>query len=117
MIVLCELRGFATNVLGKEIRCSNTLHSHHILNKAKFAKSKAVKVYVKKHPEVYIAQVCSVHNVDRWADTPAARRILLRNKNKLLGSDYVKSVWNEAPFKVFPPELKWEAVMVAPLPK
>ena len=115
-IELCELRGFGTNVNGKVIKCSNDLHNHHILSKGKFMKSKAVKKYVDKHPEVFLAQVCSVHNVQRWADTPAARRILLRKKVELFGNGYVRNVWDSTPWKVFPHELLYDSVMVAPLP-
>ena len=115
-IEICELRGFGTNVNGKVIRCSNDLHNHHILGKGKYMKSKAVKAYIKKHPEVFIAQVCSVHNVDRWADTRPAMRMLLGNKNKLLGSDYVQPIWDGQPYKVFPPEFEWKRIMSCPLP-
>jgi hypothetical protein len=117
MIEVCALRGYGTNVNGKVIRCSSTMHDHHIWNKSKYPKSKKVKAYIKKHPEVFIARVCSVHNVDRWADQPAARRKMVRQKNELLGSDYVRDTWNAMPYDVFPHEFKWEAVMVAPLPK
>lgn len=113
---ICGLRGYGNNVKGKVIRCSNTLHNHHILNKSKYMKSKAVKKYIKKYPEVFIAQVCSVHNVDRWADTRTAMRILLGKKNELLGSDYVQPIWDGQPWKVFPPEFKWKRIMAAPLP-
>lgn len=113
---VCGLRGYGTNVNGKVIRCSNVVHNHHILNKSKYMKSKDVKKYVKKHPEVFIAQVCSTHNVDRWADTRVAMRILLGQKNELLGSDYVRDVWDAQPWKVFPPEFEWKRIMACPLP-
>jgi hypothetical protein len=115
-IELCALRGYGVNVNGKNIRCSNVLHGHHILNKSKYRGNKAVAKYVKKHSEVFIAQVCSTHNVERWADTPAAQRILLRKKSKLLGVDYVKQIWDGAPFKVHHPELSYDSIVAAPLP-
>ena len=114
---ICGLINFGTNVNGKVIRCSQSLEGHHILSKSKYRGAKAVKKYVKKHPEVFIADVCSVHNgATKLADTPAARRILLGKKNKLLGSDYVRDIWNGAPWKVFPHELRWETIMSCPLP-
>jgi hypothetical protein len=113
---MCELRGYGVNVYGKNIRCSNVLHNHHILNKSKYRGNKAVAKYVKKYPEIFIAQVCSTHNVERWADTPAAQRILLRKKSKLLGVDYVKDIWNGAPWKVWHEELSYDSITAAPLP-
>lgn len=113
----CALRGFGTNVNGKVVRCNGRLENHHILSKSKYRGAKDVKKYVDQHPEVFIAQVCSVHNgATKLADTPAARRILLRKKTELLGIDYVKGVWEEIPWKVPPKELSYDGIMAAPLP-
>ena len=112
----CGLINFGTNVNGKVIRCSQSLEGHHILSKSKYRGAKAVKAYVAKHPEVFIADVCSVHNgATKLADTPAARRILLEAKVELLGEEYVRSVWNGLPWKVPPHELSYDAIMACPL--
>ncbi len=113
----CGLRGFGTNVNDKPIRCSNALEGHHLLSKSKYRGAKAVKKYVAKHPEVFIADVCSIHNgATKLADTPAARRLLLEAKVELLTEEYVKSVWAEIPWKVAPPELSYAGIMSCPLP-
>ncbi len=114
--MICELRGFGTNVLGKPIHCSPALDGHHLINRAKFKRGSKVDKYIKKHPEVFFSDVCSIHNRDKWADTPAARRLLLEAKVELLGEEYVKSVWAEIPWKVPPPELSYDGIMSAPLP-
>lgn len=115
--MICELWGFGANVLGKVIKCSNALDRHHLINRSKFKRGSAVDKYIEKHPEIFFSDVCGVHNCDRWADTPVARRILLKRKVDTWGIEYVKSVINGMPWKVAHPELSYKGIMSAPLPK
>ena len=115
--MICELRGFGVNVLGKPIRCIPALDGHHLINRAKFKRGSKVDKYIQKHPEIFFSDVCGVHNRDKWADTPVARRILLKRKVDTWGIEYVKSVINGMPWKVVPHELTYDGIMSAPLPK
>jgi hypothetical protein len=63
--------------------------------------------FVKKNPQVFMADVCNYHNAQtKCADLPEARTLLLQNKVELYGMDYMVGMWNDLAecFKQFPVE-------------
>jgi len=71
--------------------------------------------FAEKHWEIWGCDVCDVHNVERYADTPAAVAWLLDKRMRELGPDYVIPLWDEwlGIFKVQWPELEIKSILAA----
>lgn len=110
---LCELRQLAID--NDWPRCDHECQTHHVWNKSKWPKNKQRRRQVKKlvediYPYIFLADVCPVHNRDRWADTSEARNYLLRKR--LEDYETTEQALEEvrACYKVPPPELRLEAI-------
>lgn len=94
-------------------RCGPDIHQHHLINKSKMRSSPEALKFAEAHWEIWGADVCDVHNVSRFADTPAAQAWLLDLRMRTLGPDYVASLWEEwlSKFKVHYPEFEIDAIL------
>jgi len=106
----CELEGF------NDVKCGGRIHRHHLINRGKLRGNTSARIYCEQHGEIFWCDVCEYHNVMRWADTKQARRILLKKKVEIFGTEYCKEVIDGIPWKVKPPELSFQGIMAAPLP-
>lgn len=106
---LCELRFLA--VFQDWPACEGECQGHHMVNKSK-VKGKARK-FLEDNWALFGADVCPVHNRDRYADSKAAQAYLLDKRIRDLGIEYVSGVWAEwkTHWKVFPPEFEIDAIL------
>lgn len=107
---LCELRFLA--IFEDWPACDGDCQGHHVVNRSKVPKGSARK-FMEDHWEIFGADICPVHNVGRYADTPAAVAYLVHKRIKDLGAEYVSSVWEEwkKHWKAFPPEFEISAIL------
>ena len=104
MMFTCPLKGYETF-------CAGNMQRHHIINKSKLKGNKKARHYVDvEYPHVFLVEICANHNVSRWADTDTAAGILLKHKVDLYGMDYVRSIWDNIPWKVPRPESRFDAL-------
>jgi len=107
--MICEL-GTLASIEGWP-PCGGAIHGHHIINKSKYRGLGHIKKYIDKHPHIFFANVCAVHNVGRWADTPAARRFLLLRKCDKYGAHNVINAIDNIPWKTKPVELSFDGLV------
>lgn len=101
---VCALRGFRTE-------CSGPLTGQHILNKSKARGNEEVRALLVTCPAEIMATVCLSHNVDRWADTKDAQRILLLQKVWEFGYAHMSEFFRSLPWKVPQHDLTLEALL------
>ena len=110
----CALAGYGT-------ACCGELTGGHIINKSKTRGNKAGRAILVKQAKIFketgkaeiMAVQCMEHNVNRWADEPAAVKIMLLQKIEEYGHDHMAE-WFEtflATFKVRPIELELERLI------
>ena len=87
------------------------MDNHHVMNKGKLTR-KQIK-YCESLPDIFIISVCSSHNRERWADTPAARKHFLELKRDEHGEEAVVRAVNGIPWKVVPFEFTYDGIMAA----
>ena len=120
----CELAGFGTNVNGKVIQCGGGIQNHHLLSRSKLTRvlkrdRKAKKYVEETHAEIFICKVCAVHNAaTKIADSPAARRKLVKGKEEIFGLEYVRDVIDGFQDFLKVPEPMWthRGIKACPLP-
>ena len=106
--MICEL-GLLASQRGWQT-CGGPLHKHHIINKSKYRGNAKVKKYINKHPHIFYADVCAIHNVGRFADTKEAQRFLLMRRCDEWGLHNVMNAVDRIPWKVKPPELSFKGL-------
>lgn len=99
-------------------KCGPSIHRHHMVNRSKMERSPAALDFAEANDHIWLADVCDVHNVDRYADNPHAQAWLLRKRIQVFGKQYVKSLWDEwiSLFKEPWPEMEMLAIL-AELPE
>ena len=109
----CMLQGYRH-------KCSWIIDNHHLINRAKLPKGSPARNYCEViHPEIFIVPVCRSHNsTSKLADTKPARRIIVARLVEIFGIGYVKGTIDglQEHFKIPYPELRYSAIMAAPLP-
>lgn len=90
---MCALHGFM-------VRCQGELQGHHLISKNMARGNDAIRDILRTCPEELMASVCLQHNVQKYADAPRARRILLLQKIYLHGWAHMERVINSLPWKV-----------------
>ena len=101
----CALEGWY------DIECSPYLDYHHIINRGKLTRKQ--QLYCEELCHIFLIQVCSHHNRERWADTPEARKHFLQLKVEEWGEEAVVKAISGMPWKVQPPELSYDGIMSA----
>lgn len=94
--------------------CGGGLQTHHVLNRGKLNAIPGWKKYCEvRFPEVFLATVCANHNVNRIADSRAARAHLLERRCSVFGYGYVGGALDglRALSKTGVPEWRLEALL------
>lgn len=100
----CSLEGF-------RIQCSGPLEGNHIINKSKARGNDAVRAILASCPPEVMSDVCSAHNVARWADTDEARRIMLLQNVYRFGWARMQRFFESLPWKASGGEFRLEAML------
>jgi hypothetical protein len=94
---ICKLRRLALEL--EWPRCSeDDIHTHHFWNTkgVKGDKAKEIKHVIEVlYPWVFLHDVCATHNVERYADTEAARKVLIRSVLDIHPIDHVEEAFKE----------------------
>jgi hypothetical protein len=98
-------------LVGYKVTCAGPLTGQHILNKSKARGNEEVRAILAACPEEVMATICTRHNVDRWADQPDARRILLLQNVYRFGWHRMKKFFDDLPWKVPQHDLTIEGML------